>query len=70
MLWDQRRTRKALIDGNGQFAGIENLVGHKPVHFNFELSNKHLLSPISGTELDNNRKCTQNYEWLPQQKSE
>lgn len=70
MLWDQRRTRKALIDGSGQFAGIENLVGHQPSHFNFRLSNKHLLSPISGTELDNNRKCTQNFEWLPLQKGE
>ena len=70
MLWDQRRTRKVLIDGEGQFAGIENFVGHQPTHFNFEFSNKHLLSPISGTELDNNRKCSQNFEWLPLQKGE
>lgn len=70
MLWDQRRTRKALIDGEGEFAGIENLVGHQPTNFNFQFSTKHLLSPVSGTELDNNRKCTQNYEWLPLQKGE
>ncbi|HBK42080.1 MAG TPA: hypothetical protein DDZ57_10985, partial [Porphyromonadaceae bacterium] len=70
MLWDQRRTRKALVDGSGQFTSIENFVGHQPVNFNFEFSNKHLLSPVSGTELDNNRKCTQNFEWLPLQKGE
>ncbi|MEL7598848.1 MAG: RagB/SusD family nutrient uptake outer membrane protein [Proteiniphilum sp.] len=70
MLWDQRRTRKVLIDGSGAFSGIENFVGHQPSHFNFDFSTKHLLSPISGTEIDNNRKCTQNFEWLPLQKGE
>jgi len=30
----------------------------------FEFSNKHLLSPVSGTELDNNRKCTQEFRMV------
>jgi len=67
MLWDQRRTRMALKDGSGQFAGIENFVGHQPTNFNFQFSPKHLLSPVASTELDNNRKCLQNYGWNPKQ---
>ena len=67
MLWDMRRTRKALVDGSGQFEKIENLVGHQPTSFDFKFTNKHLLSPISGTEISNNRECSQNYGWQPQQ---
>lgn len=67
MLFDMRRTRTALIDGAGEFAGIENFVGHQPTSFNFEFSAKHLLAPVSSTEIDNNRLCTQNSGWLPQQ---
>lgn len=67
MLWDMRRTRKALVDGSGQFKSIQNFVGHQPTNFNFQFSPKHLLSPISATELDNNRLCLQNYDWLPKQ---
>ncbi len=67
MLFDMRRTRKALIDGVGEFAGIENFVGHQPTSFNFEFSAKHLLAPVSSTEIDNNRLCSQNYGWSPQQ---
>ncbi|MEX2234922.1 MAG: RagB/SusD family nutrient uptake outer membrane protein [Cyclobacteriaceae bacterium] len=67
MLWDMRRTRKALIDGSGEFAGIEDFVGHQPTNYNFEFSVKHLLSPISATEIDNNRKALQNAGWAPQQ---
>ncbi len=70
MLWDMRRTRKALVDGEGQFSGIENLVGHQPTNFNYEFSNKHLLSPISATEISNNRKCLQNYGWQPKQQGQ
>lgn len=67
MLYDMRRTRKALVDGSGQFDAIENLVGHQPTHFNYQFSAKHLLSPISATEIDNNRLCLQNFGWAPQQ---
>jgi starch-binding outer membrane protein, SusD/RagB family len=70
MLWDQRRTRKALIDGIGEFSGIENLVGHQPSNFTFEFTAKHLLSPISSTEIDNNRTCLQNFGWSPKQKGQ
>ncbi|MGQ8338233.1 RagB/SusD family nutrient uptake outer membrane protein [Sunxiuqinia sp. A32] len=67
MLFDMRRTRTALIDGGGEFAGVESFVGHQPSHFNFEFSAKHLLAPVSSTEIDNNRECLQNYGWNPQQ---
>ncbi len=67
MLWDMRRTRKALIDGSGQFSGIEDFVGHQPKNYNFEFSVKHLLSPISAIEIDNNRLATQNAGWSPKQ---
>lgn len=67
MLWDQRRTRKALKDGSGKFAGLENLVGHQPTNFNYKFSVKHLLSPISVEEISRNSKCLQNFGWLPQQ---
>lgn len=67
MLFDMRRTRMALIDGSGEFSGIENFVGHQPTSFNFEFSAKHLLAPVSSTEIDNNRLCSQNYGWSPQQ---
>lgn len=67
MLWDMRRTRKALKDGSGQFDGLENLVGHQPKNFNYQFSAKHLLSPVSGTEIDNNKLCKQNFGWAPKQ---
>lgn len=67
MLWDMRRTRKALKDGTGQFAGLENLVGHQPKNFNYQFSAKHLLSPVSATEIDNNKLCLQNFGWAPKQ---
>ena len=65
MLWDMRRTRKALKDGSGQFISIENLVGHQPTTFNYQFSAKHLLSPVSSTEIDNNKLCLQNFGWAP-----
>lgn len=67
MLWDMRRTRKALKDGSGQFDGLENLVGHQPKNFNYQFSAKHLLSPVSSTEIDNNKSCLQNFGWAPKQ---
>ncbi len=67
MLWDMRRTRKALKDGSGQFDGLENFVGHQPTNFNYQFSAKHLLSPVSGTEIDNNKLCLQNFGWAPKQ---
>jgi hypothetical protein len=65
MLWDMRRTRKALVDGVGQFTRLENLVGHQPTNFSYKFSAKHLLSPVSVNEIANNTKVTQNYGWLP-----
>lgn len=67
MLWDQRRTRRALVDGVGEFTGIESLVGHQPTRFSYALTKQHLLTPISSTEIDNNRNCLQNYGFAPQQ---
>jgi hypothetical protein len=67
MLWDMRRTRKALVDGQGQFQALENLVGHQPTNFDHQFTNKHLLSPISATEIKNNRQCVQNFGWQPVQ---
>ncbi|MFA5819196.1 MAG: RagB/SusD family nutrient uptake outer membrane protein [Bacteroidales bacterium] len=70
MLYDMRRTRKALVDGSGQFTAVVNLVGHQPTMFNYQLSAKHLLDPVSSTEIDNNRLCLQNYGWSPKQKGQ
>jgi starch-binding outer membrane protein, SusD/RagB family len=67
LLWDMRRTRKALKDGSGQFSALENFVGHQPTNFSYQFSIKHLLSPVSGTEISNNSKCEQNFGWLPAQ---
>jgi len=67
LLWDMRRTRKALKDGSGQFAGLVNFVGHQPTNFIYQFSAKHLLSPISATEISNNSKCLQNFGWAPKQ---
>jgi hypothetical protein len=70
MLFDMRRTRKALVDGSGQFSGLVNLVGHQPTYFTYQFSAKHLLDPISSTEIDNNRLSLQNYGWTPKQKDQ
>ena len=67
MLWDQRRTRMCLVDGDGQFAGIESFFGHRPVDFSFEFGPMNLLAPISGTEIINNAQCMQNFGYLPKQ---
>jgi hypothetical protein len=65
MLWDQRRTRRCLIDGVGQFAGIEPFIGHRPTDFSFSFSAMNLLSPISGKEIINNLQSSQNSGYLP-----
>ena len=70
MLYDMRRTRRALVDGVGQFTALQNLVGHQPTSFNFQFSAKHLLDPISATEIDNNKLCLQNFGWTPKQKGQ
>jgi hypothetical protein len=67
MIWDMRRTRKALVDGVGQFLSIENFIGHQPSSFNYQFSVKHLLSPVSADEISNNSKCVQNFAWTPVQ---
>ena len=68
MLWDMRRTRKALKDGSGQFDALENFVGHQPKNFNYQFSAQHLLSPVSATEIANNSVIQQNFGWSPVQK--
>jgi starch-binding outer membrane protein, SusD/RagB family len=65
MLWDQRRTRRALVDGNGEFSRVESFFGHQPVNFNFSFGAKHLLSPIPGREMSTNSEMVQNYDYLP-----
>ncbi|MDR1780166.1 MAG: RagB/SusD family nutrient uptake outer membrane protein [Tannerella sp.] len=67
MLWDMRRTRKALVDGDGEFKALENFVGHQPTSFNHRFEPKHLLTPISADEIRNNYAVEQNGGWLPQQ---
>jgi hypothetical protein len=67
MLWDMRRTRKALVDGSGEFSSIVNFVGHQPTSFNYQFSVKDLLTPVSSVEIDNNRQCLQNFGWTPKQ---
>jgi hypothetical protein len=67
MLWDQRRTRMCLVDGEGQFSAIESFFGHRPVDYSFAFGPMNLLSPISGTEIINNAQCMQNFGYLPKQ---
>jgi hypothetical protein len=67
MIWDQRRTRMCLVDGNGAFANIEPFIGHRPTDFSFSFSQMNLLCPISGREIINNAKCMQNFSFLPKQ---
>jgi starch-binding outer membrane protein, SusD/RagB family len=66
MVWDQRRSRKCLIDGSGAF-GIENFIGHKATEFNYKFTAQHLLAPISQAEILNNANCLQNFTYLPKQ---
>ncbi len=67
MLWDQRRTRTALVDGAGAFSALTDLVGYRPAGFSFAFGPKHLLSPIGLIEMQNNGKALQNFGYLPKQ---
>lgn len=65
MLWDQRRTRKCLVYGDGEISAMENFIGHQPALFNYSFAPQHLLSPIPGDEMANNGVMTQNFGYLP-----
>lgn len=65
MLWDQRRTRKCVVYGNGEISAIQNFVGHQPAIFNYAFAPMHLLSPIPGNEIARNGLMTQNHQYLP-----
>jgi len=67
MLWDQRRTRRAIVYGNGGISSIQNFLGHQPEIFNFAFTSQHLLSPIPGNEMNNNGLIQQNFGYLPTQ---
>lgn len=67
MLWDQRRTRKCVVYGNGEISGIQNFIGHQPAIFNFAFAPMHLLSPIPGNEIARNGLAQQNSGYLPTQ---
>lgn len=67
MIWDMRRTRRALVDGEGQFTRLESLNGHQPNGFNYQFNEKHFLSPMPLNEILNNKKCLQNFNWTPKQ---
>ena len=69
MLWDQRRTRQAIIYGDNEIPAIVNFVGHQPQIFNFAFAPMHLLSPIPGDEMANNGLIQQNFGYLPIQTS-
>lgn len=67
MLWDQRRTRKCVVYGDGEISSIENFIGHQPEVFNFAFTAQNLLSPIPGDEINNNSQIQQNFGYLPVQ---
>ncbi len=67
MLWDQRRTRRAIIYGDKEIPAIVDFVGHQPQIFNFAFAPMHLLSPIPGDEMSNNGQIQQNFGYLPVQ---
>ncbi len=68
MLWDQRRTRKCVVYGNGEISAIQNFIGHQPAIFNFAFTPMHLLSPMPGNEIARNGLAKQNSGYLPAQK--
>jgi hypothetical protein len=65
MLWDQRRTRKCVVYGDGEISAIKNFIGHQPALFNYAFTSQHLLSPIPGDEMNRNLVMTQNFGYLP-----
>lgn len=68
MIWDQRRTRKCVVYGNGEISAIQNFVGHQPAIFNYAFAPMHLLSPMPGNEISRNGLAQQNSGYLPTQK--
>jgi len=70
MIWDQRRTRKCLVNGNGEFSSLENFMGHKPDVYNYSFGPKNLLAPIPGREITRNSKMTQNFGYSPTQSAQ
>jgi hypothetical protein len=67
MLWDQRRTRRCVVFGDGEISGIQNFVGYQPAIFNYAFAPMHLLSPIPGNEIARNGLMQQNSGYLPTQ---
>jgi hypothetical protein len=67
MIWDQRRTRHVLIDGNHKYKGIEPFIGHRSPVFNFDFDVKNLLAPIPTNEIERNHKILQNFGYTPKQ---
>lgn len=67
MLWDQRRTRKCVVYGNGEISGVQNFIGHQPAIFNYAFAPMHLLSPIPNNEIARNGLAQQNSGYLPTQ---
>jgi hypothetical protein len=67
MIFDQRRTRRCLVYGNGEISAIENFIGHQPAIFNFAFAPMHLLSPMPGNEIARNGLAQQNSGYLPTQ---
>ena len=65
MIWDQRRTRKCLVYGDGEISAMENFIGHQPQLFNYEFAPMHLLSPLPGNEIARNGVIKQNHGYLP-----
>ena len=70
MIWDQRRTRKAVVYGDHEISRIENFIGHQPAIFNFAFTGQHLLSPIASNEILRNGKMQQNFGYLPVQQNQ
>ncbi|HEY5511532.1 MAG TPA: RagB/SusD family nutrient uptake outer membrane protein [Prolixibacteraceae bacterium] len=68
MIWDQRRTRKCVVYGNGEISAIQNFIGHQPAIFNYAFAPMHLLCPMPGNEIARNGLAKQNSGYLPMQK--
>jgi hypothetical protein len=68
MIWDQRRTRKCVVYGNGEISAIQNFIGHQPAIFNYAFAPMHLLCPMPANEIARNGLAKQNSGYLPMQK--
>ena len=67
MTWDMRRSRRALVCGNGKFSELESFFGHSPERFIYRFGPQHLLAPIGNKEIERNRNCLQNFGYQPTQ---